>query len=167
MPLQLGCRTKEDVDRIVASKCLKPAPQNVQQQDEEEPQSNSSFSFRLEAQCHSVEKGAAAVTVEGVTILSTTVEGNSILLDTEVIVRAPFKSDSIHSKQSNQNHPGVVKTRLEVTAVLADCSKQSVRPVASGLMALELGGGSRPFSGNNLVFIPIRQEWALFRLMYH
>lgn len=147
LPLQLGCRTKEDVDRIVASKCLKPPPQNVQQQDEEESLSFPSFSFRLEAQCHAVEKGAAAVAVEGVTILSTTVEGNSILLDTEVILRAPFKSDSVHTKQSNQSHSGVVKTRLEVTAVLADCSKQN-RPVASGLMALELGGGSRPFSGN-------------------
>ena len=35
LPLQLGCRTKEDVDRIVASKCLQPAPKNIEVDEEE------------------------------------------------------------------------------------------------------------------------------------
>lgn len=150
LPLQLGCRTKEDLDCIIASKCLKPAPKIVEQQQHDD-QSLHDFLFRLEAQCHPVEKGAPAVTVEGITILSITVEGNSILLDTEVIVRAPFKSESKTSKnpkpKSIESHPGVLNTRLELTAVLADRKEQQI-PVASGLVALELGGGSRPFSGN-------------------
>jgi len=145
LPLQLGCRAKEDVDRFLASKCLQPAPKNVEQILEEEP-SPPMYSFRLEAQCHPVEEEGAAVTVEGITILSTTVEGNSVLLDTEVIVRAPSQAAS-EKKQSKQAPKwGVVMTRLEVTAVLANRQEQR-RPVVSGLVALELGGGSRPFTG--------------------
>lgn len=152
LPLQLGCRTKEDVDQILASKCLQPPPKNVEQDGEIEDHSLSTFSLRLEAQCHPVEEGGSRpVTVEGVRILSTMVEGNSIILDTEVVVRAPSIPEMKSRRQSKQTpkKQGVVKTRLEVTAVLASRSSQQQRPlIAAGLVALELGGGNQPLSGN-------------------
>lgn len=114
---------------------------------EEEGQLPPTFSLRLEAQSHAIDtkQKKSNVSVEGITILSSTVEGNSIILDTEVIVRSSSKLD-LKSKGKQVPKPGVVKTRLNVAAVLANRSIPQ-RPVASGLVALELGGGSRPLSG--------------------
>lgn len=145
LPLQLACRTKDEIDRLLASKCLQPPPKNVEQEDiEQDIHVSSTFSLRLEAQCHNFdeEDDRGPVTIESITILSTTVEGNSIILDTEVIVRA----SSQVSELKGGTQSGVIDTRLAVTAVLADRSKQQ-RPLASGLVALELGGGNLPFSG--------------------
>jgi hypothetical protein len=80
--------------------------------------------------------GSKAVLVEEITIQSCIVEGNSVLLETEVVVRP------------GAYHPAVVKTTLDVTAVLAHRTPmKQQRPMASGLLALELGGGSLPLSG--------------------
>ena len=150
LPLQLRCSSKEDVDHMIASRCLRPAPNNITVDEEDEPPTSSAYAFRLEAQCHGIE-GSKTVTAEGITILSCTVEGNSILLDTEVVVRASSQLVPEHDRRSNTgaHHPSSLETtRLEVTAVLAHHKPTTQqRPVASGLLALELGGGSMLLSG--------------------
>lgn len=134
LPLQLGCRSKEDVDYIVASGCLQPAPQNIDL-DEDEQRTPPTSSLLLEVQSRERD-GLKAVLIEGITIHSCIVEGNSVLLYTEVVVRP------------GAYHQKLLKTTLEVTAILAHRKPTTQqRQVASGLLALELGGGSLPLSG--------------------
>jgi hypothetical protein len=79
--------------------------------------------------------GSKAVLVESITIHSCVVEGSSVVLETEVVVRP------------GAYHPSVIKTKLEVTAVLVHhAPMKQRRPIASGLLALELGGGSLPLT---------------------
>ena len=134
LPLQLGCRSKEDVDCILASGCLQPAPKNIDL-EEDEQRTLPTSTLLLEVQSREKD-GLKAVLVEGITIHSCIVEGNSILLYTEVVVRP-----GTYYRES-------VKTTLEVTAILAHCKPMTEqRQIGSGLFALELGGGSLPLSG--------------------
>mmetsp|Transcript_7831 Transcript_7831/g.11958 ORF Transcript_7831/g.11958 Transcript_7831/m.11958 type:complete len:716 (+) Transcript_7831:47-2194(+) len=127
VPLQLGCASSDDRDKLLNSGCIEPSPRGVaadepqqeensggSEDDEDEDHdsfdgagssindgnafpkmkkqpSTSSLKFEIKSHATSTEheiETQKVVTVEGITILSSEVVGNSILFQTEVVVRA-------------------------------------------------------------------------------
>jgi hypothetical protein len=132
VPLRLIFPTKEDLELFLAAKCLHPSPQNVVAEDTkregeettetEIPKPVSSIGFEIKS--HSVDE-LRAVVVEGITVVSSLVEGESVYFNTVVIVRASSQSaenspqstssEGITGQKKNYN----IQSNLEITPVLS------------------------------------------------
>jgi hypothetical protein len=147
LPLQLSFASKQDLDVFLASDCLDPSPGNVVKEEEEQKTDDSSQqqseSFvGFEVKSYSVDESKAVV-VEGITILSCSVEDLVVCFQTEVTVRA-----SNHQYDSPKDSSGMVDphnlnilANLEVTPVLTIKkmnSKENSIDIPDRL-ALELG----------------------------
>jgi hypothetical protein len=156
LPLQLSCPTKEDLDYIQQSGCM-PDP-GIQSSGE------VSGAVRFEITSRSPPKAEKAITVEEISVISCSVQGNSFLLETELVVRAfkveqepdsraafsePIISESeIIGDFTNEGAVGApTHCQLEVTAVLVTQKKNALESRGiPGLVALELSGGFVPYS---------------------
>jgi hypothetical protein len=152
LPLQLTFSSKEDLDLFLASKCLQPPPNNLVKASEEEQeqkddgaaQTISSLGFELKS--YPIDDSKVVV-VEGINIVSCSVEGESVFFNTDVTVRATShnwvppvaspRSDKGTNDQTNFN----IGANLEITPVLTvkKLVKEKETLDLSDLMALELG----------------------------
>lgn len=153
IPLQIGCRNKEDLDMLVASGCLQPPPSGVDVEINSEPSSVLRFEVKSLSQLDS-----KVVTVEGISITSCSVQGTFITLETEIVVRssaAPMNETPSAQRMLSQRFSRTVdeenfnKTdyaKVEVTAVLVTKgsvpSKEGSDKLIRGLEALNVGSGS-------------------------
>ena len=150
LPLQLTFSSKEDLDLFLAAKCLHPPPNNIVEASEEEQEQKddgaaktiSSLGFELKS--YSIDDSKVVV-VEGINVVSCSVEGESVFFNTEVTVRATShnrvspvsspRSDKGTSDQTNFN------TNIEIAPVLTvkKLVKEKETLDLPDLMALELG----------------------------
>jgi len=174
VPLQLSCRTKEDVEFIQKSGCLpilKSDSVNKNDSSTSAPFSGDKAKLRFEIISHLPTGSKNMVTVEEINAISCTVEGNSILIEIELLVRAskvvelcnPLSREAFQqSIISECEIPGTYVNRgeipsneasisssyqLEVTAVLIAKKKINLGSKGiPGLVAMELVGGVIPFA---------------------
>lgn len=164
LPLELKFATQEDLDLVLASKSILPAPANLVsdeekgQADEEEGTATATSKddhrdesslpeasfIGFEARSSSVGGSSSkAVVVEAICINSTSVKDLVVFFETEITVRA---SDYDKSSKKNPEESSVVSSiaaNLEITPVLT--IKKESKPGGGSamdipdLMALELG----------------------------
>lgn len=164
LPLQLACPTKEDADFIVESGCL-PGEQFAPGGREDDD-----AALRFEVTSLSSPLSNMVVTVEDVSVVSCEAQGNSILLEAELVVRAfesekemdsrdAFRQSIINEAEivqvtSEEQKENDTKCQLEVTAVLVTSKQKPAPPKATasspdipaGLAAMQLGGSVIPLA---------------------
>lgn len=139
LPLRLKFATVDDLDAFLASNCIHPEPENSpvilgDDKEENEESETSTFERTIAVDARVTltvgNAHAALARVEGVTIVSTTVENDccSILLSTEVVVRV--------SRTDDGRNTGDVKATLEMTASLTEETKS--KEADDALSALNL-----------------------------
>ena len=150
LPLQLTFSSKEDLDLFLAAKCLHPPPNNLVEasEEEQEPKDDgaaktiSSLGFELKS--HSIDDSKVVV-VEGINVVSCSVEGESVFFNTEVTVRATSHNwvSPVSSPRSDKgtNDQTNVNTNIEIAPVLTvkNLVKEKETLDLPDLMALELG----------------------------
>lgn len=160
LPLELKFASQEDLDLVLASKSIVPAPSNFVQPEDDEakaekagedpPAENetknteigeSSF-IGFEARSSSVDGSSkVAVVVEAISILSTSVEGLVVSFETEVTVRASA-FDKFANKGSDSDVSSVA-IKVEITPILT--VKEDIKSSGASalgvpdLLSLELG----------------------------
>ena len=162
LPLQIACPTKEDVDYLVESGCL---PKVGGDEDDED----DAGALRFEITSHSPHNSNKVVTVEEIRVISCVPKGNSILLETELVVRAAqseqadvnatrsaFSRSIITEIEEDlvaaEDYQRDERPQLEVTAVLvtkrvrARATTTSSLDMPAGLAAMQLGGGVVPLT---------------------
>jgi hypothetical protein len=158
LALKIDCPTKDDLDCLVDSGCIRPAPSRKLDSSSTEPSSEAAendgpaerarpstceYLLRFQARCLPSEE-SKTVAVEGVTIYSTTVNGQSLLFETEVVVRAASPPTTTNPGQANTKSPSIT-SKLELTAVLLQRSLVTTPLTATpSVFSLELGFGSPP-----------------------
>jgi hypothetical protein len=153
LPLQLTFSSKEDLNLFLEAKCLHPPPNNIIEASEEEreqkddgaAQTISSLGFELKSFPIDDSK---VVVVEGINIVSCSVEGESIFFNTDVTVRAtshnwvsPVASPRSDRGTNNDQTAFNIGANLEITPVLTvkKLVKEKETLDLLDLMALELG----------------------------
>lgn len=157
LPLRLTFRSAKDMNAMLATKCIHPAP-NIKEgevapwneragaaksesnKNNDDDDDDDRYSFGVEAKVNMTSGSGEAVsaTVESVNILSSSTEENVLLLETQLILRVSRLEDD--GKVDNGSLQGV-RLGLEVTAVLSEKSAVEDRDMAAsvGLRALYLG----------------------------
>jgi hypothetical protein len=154
LPLQLTFSSKENLDLFLAAKCLHPPPKNSpieaneeeqEQKDDDAAQTVSSLGFELKS--YPIDDSKVVV-VEGIHVVSCSVEGESVFFNTDVTVRAtshnlvspvssPRSDKGTNNDQTNFN----IGANIEITPVLTvkKLGKEKETLDLPDLMALELG----------------------------
>lgn len=143
LPLQVGCPSKEDVDAL------------------------ADVDIRFEVKSMTKEDDEKIVTVESLDVVSREVQGNSILITTQVVVRASTKPVAPDSRRAfsksiinefsmtkdaeEKNTELTSRCNLLVSALMVSQKKNQPinhRGALPGLLALEMGGGVVPLAAN-------------------
>ena len=151
LPLRLTFASAADLQALLATKCIQPAP-NVKEGDvapwnesgggeDNDDEEDDRYSFGIEAKVTMTSGSGEAVsaTVESVNILaSSTTEENVLSLETQIILRVARLEDD--GKVDHGSLQGV-RLNLEIAAVLSEKSEVEDRDMAAsvGLRALYLG----------------------------
>jgi hypothetical protein len=154
LPLELKFSSQEDLDFVLASKTVVPAPANIvaeegkeheesesAKEDQDETGSQTSF-IGFEARISSVAGSSKAVVVEAISINSTSVKDLVIFFETEITVCAS-DYDRSSKKVPDESVISTIMANLEITPVLT--IKKEAKPGGGSamdipdLMALELG----------------------------
>lgn len=139
LPLRLKFASSNDLVAFLASNCIHPEPENKSttglEENKELQTSNIERTVAVDARVTMTvgNAHAAVALVEGVTIVSTTIEkdSHSILLASEVVVRV--------SRTDEGRHTGDVKATLEMTASLTEETKSGEKDDSlSALKVLQL-----------------------------
>lgn len=166
IPLQLSCATNEDVEFIKSSGCL---PSSKSADDFSSDPSSGAGLLRFEIVSHQHPESKKIVTVEEINTVTCTVEGNSIIMETELVVRCTDTDESYepHSREAFQQSiideskimaepcngtnldasgaPAIC--RLEITALLVTKKTRSLESKGiPGLIAMEFTGGVIPYA---------------------
>lgn len=167
--LELDCRCKERLESLLAAHVVSPAPTNYTfpEHDVDDVLEPPTCALRIEVKSLTTY-GTKIVTVEQISILSTTIHGEASLhMDTEIVVRAatpvpmngPLPKNwstrdlyikTNYNSMSQEKENDTLSTRLEICATLVtkvtpSATISSTHPPL-GLLALESGSLSFPTS---------------------
>ena len=132
LPLQLTFQSEEELGLFLKSKSFHPAPEKLVPEEKGDGDENNEkdsspvlSSVGFEVKSYPVDESKSVV-VEGIEVLSCTVEGAVATFDTEVTVRAtshhwiaPPSSPRKESAKSNDENHYNIEVHLEVTPVLS------------------------------------------------
>ena len=155
LPLELKFTSKEDLDLFLTARCIHPSPSNLVRDEKEDESTvqgddNSQQTESLvgfEVKSYSVDE-TKAVVVEGIKVLSSSVEGESIFFQADITVRATshrWVEVSPHTDRrggrGEKQYSLDIQSNLEVTPVLTE--RKLVRERENldvpDLLSLELG----------------------------
>lgn len=146
LPLRLTFASAADLQALLATKCIHPAP-NIKEGDvapwnesggEDEDDDRYTFGIEAKVTMTSGSGEAVSATVESVNILSCATEENVLTMETQLTLRVARLEDD--GKADNGSLQGV-RLNLEIAAVLSEKSEVEDRDMAAsvGLRALYLG----------------------------